>query len=277
MIDAHQHFWRLDRGDYGWLTPGLGVLHRDYGPDDLAPLLAQASVTRTIAVQAAETVAETRWLLSLAEAHPWVAGVVGWADLAAPDAPSVIADFARAPKLKGLRPMLHDMADDEWLLGAELVPVWAAMAAHGLRLDALVRPRDLPVLRRFLERRPGLPVVIDHGAKPDIAGGGLQAWAAEIQALARDHPDVCCKLSGLVTEAGRGWSVEELRPYADALLEAFGPPRLMWGSDWPVVRLASEYGEWRAASLALLSDLGEAERAQVLGGTAARFYGLETA
>lgn len=274
QIDAHQHFWRLDRADYGWLTPALGPLYRDYLPQDLKPILDLAGVGRTVLVQAAPSVAETRFLLSLADQHPWIAGVVGWVDLAAPDAAETIAALARHPKLKGLRPMLQDLPDDEWILHDALAPALAAMCAHGLRFDALVQPRHLPVLRRFLERWPALPVVIDHGAKPHIALGRQEQWARDIAALAADFPHVHCKLSGLITEALPQAGLEDLRPYAETLLTAFGPARLMWGSDWPVVHLRCGYDHWRALSLKLTAHLSAPERAALFGETAARFYGL---
>jgi L-fuconolactonase len=271
-IDSHQHVWRLARGDYGWLTADLGPLYRDFGMDDLAPARAAMGIEGTILVQAADTVAETRWLLEVAEGDARVLGVVGWADLAAGDAPETIAALASAPHLKGLRPMLQDMADERWILAERCAPALVAMERHGLVFDALVRPRHLPAITELAQRHPGLAIVLDHGGKPDPRGD-LAGWRADIAALAA-CPNVCAKLSGLVTEAGPGWTVETVRPVADALLAAFGPARLLWGSDWPVVLLAGTCEAWWEASLKLLSPLAEGERAGVLGGNAARVYGL---
>jgi L-fuconolactonase len=274
QIDAHQHFWRVSRGDYGWLTPAAHpAICRDFEPDDLAPLMAAAGVERTVLVQAAPTKAETAFLLEIAHATPFVAGVVGWADFEAPDAADALAAMAGDAKLLGVRPMLQDLADDAWILRPELKPAFDAVQAAGLSVDALVTPRHLPHLARFLRQRPYLKVAVDHGAKPDIAAGAIAGWSAAIRAIARDTAAVC-KLSGLVTEAGDGWTVDRLRPFADVLIEAFGPARLMWGSDWPVVNEAGGYVAWREAAEALTAGLGEDDRARVFGGTAADFYGI---
>lgn len=272
-IDAHQHFWRLDRGDYGWLTPSLGPIHRDFGPADLAPILARHGIARTILVQAAPTEAETRWLLEVARTTPFVAGVVGWTDFDAPGAAEAIARLAREPKLVGLRPMVQDLPDDDWLAHASLAPAFDAMVAHGLVFDALVLPRHLPRLARVIERHPRLRVVIDHGAKPRIREREIDRWRADLAAVAA-HPDVACKLSGLVTEARSLDGADELAPWMDAILATFGPSRVLWGSDWPVVNLAGGYDRWRAMSLDALRELRPDERDAVLGGNAARVYRL---
>jgi L-fuconolactonase len=273
-IDAHHHFWRPARGDYGWLTPDThpAICH-DFGPEDLAPLLRKARIDRTVLVQAAPTCAETKYLLRVAQATPFVAGVVGWTDLEAPEAPARIRAMARDPKLLGLRPMLQDLDDDAWILRPCVGPALDAIETAGLRFDALVKPRHLPHLIRLLDRRPDLKVVIDHGAKPDIAGGGLAEWAAIMRGVARDT-GIACKLSGLANEAAAGWGVDDLRPYVEVLLEAFGPARLMWGSDWPVVNEAGGYAAWREAAEALTAGCSAQERSLIFGGTAARFYGL---
>ena len=271
MIDAHQHFWRLARGDYGWLTPALAPIHRDFGPDDLAPLLARHGIGRTILVQAAPTLAETAFLLDIARTTPFVAGVVGWVDFEAPDAPDVVARLARDSQLVGLRPMVQDIADDDWLARPSHAPVFEAMVAHGLVFDALVLPRHLPRLARVLERHPGLAVVIDHGAKPRIREGAIAPWRADMARIAT-HPQAHCKLSGLVTEAPANAGLGVLAPYVDAMLDTFGPQRVLWGSDWPVVELAGGYDRWRAIALAALAGLVPGARADVLGGAAARVY-----
>jgi L-fuconolactonase len=273
-IDAHQHFWRPVRGDYGWLTPGAHpAICRDFGPEDLAPCLLQARIDRTVLVQAAPTEAETRFLLEIARTTPFVAGVVGWTDLAAAEAPARVFAMAQDPKLLGLRPMLQDLDDAAWILRADVAPALDAMEAASLRFDALATPRHLPHLLRLADRRPGLKLVIDHGAKPDIAGGALTDWAAAMRALAGGSAAVC-KLSGLATEAGAGWTADTLCPFVDVLIDAFGPARLMWGSDWPVVNEAGGYGPWLEAAEALTAGLSDRDRGLIFGGTASDFYGI---
>lgn len=270
-IDAHQHFWSLARGDYGWLTPALGLIYRDFGPDDLAPLLAEQAIERTILVQAAPTEAETAYLLDIAAKTPFAAGVVGWTDFDAPDVAERIAALAADPLLVGLRPMVQDLADDNWLARPALAPAFEAMVAHGLVLDALLKPRHIAPMLTVLERHPDLACVIDHGAKPDLVSGDLAAWRDGMSALA-EHPRLTCKLSGLVTEAGPDWTLETLRPVVEHLLATFGPERLIFGSDWPVVTLHASYAQWIEAAEALLFDLPEAQRAAVFGGNAQKLY-----
>lgn len=271
MIDAHQHFWRLDRGDYGWLTPALAPIHRDFGPDDLAPILARHGIARTIVVQAAPTLAETHWLLDLAHRTPFVAGVVGWVDFDAGDAPEAIAALARDRKLVGVRPMVQDIADDDWLVRRAHGPVFEALAAHGLVFDALVLPRHLPRLARVIERHPALNVVVDHGAKPRIREREIEPWRTGLAAVA-GHPAVTCKLSGLLTEAGPGDEAAAIAPWVDTILELFGTTRVLWGSDWPVVDLAGGYDRWRRVALDGLARLDAPRLGAVLGGNAERVY-----
>ncbi|WP_353186464.1 amidohydrolase family protein [Bosea sp. (in: a-proteobacteria)] len=270
-IDSHQHFWRLARGDYGWLTPALGPIHRDFCPSELAPLLAEHGISATILVQAAPTEAETRFLLDLAAETPFVAGVVGWTDFAAPDAPARIAALAADPLLVGLRPMVQDIPDPGWLARPDLAPAFAALARHGLVFDALVKPSQIPALLALLDRETQLPVVVDHGAKPDLAGADLTQWRDGIAALAA-RPNTVCKLSGLVTEAGPGWTATTLAPAVAHLLACFGPQRLLWGSDWPVVTLRATYAGWLAAAERLTATLSPADRAALFGGNTARLY-----
>ncbi len=272
-IDAHQHFWRLDRGDYGWLTPDLAAIHRDFMPDDLRPMLDDAGIDGTVLVQAAPTDAETDFMLSLGESNDFIKGVVGWTNFEAPTAPERIETLARHPKLRGMRPMIQDIADTDWMLRPDLDPAYQALIDAGLVFDALVLPRHLENLLTLLERYPEMRVVVDHCAKPEIAGGGFDDWAAAMTAIARNS-DAACKLSGLVTEAGPGWTVERLKPYADHVLAEFGPRRVIWGSDWPVCTLAASYQQWLEATDALLEDCSENDRASILGGNAIAFYGL---
>ena len=267
-VDAHHHVWTIARGDYRWLSPELSIA-RDYGLDDLRPLLGD--IAATVLVQAADSEAETAFMLDVARRSAGlVRGVVGWTDFLAPDAPTRVAELAKEPLLKGLRPMLQDIEDTEWILRHDVQPALAAMARHGLRFDALIKPRHLPRIGELARRHSDLAVVIDHAAKPDIANGHFRPWAGPMARLARETP-WCCKLSGLVTEAKPDWQVDDLRPYVDHLLATFGPDRLMWGSDWPVVTLASNYRRWHEAAAALMP--AEAHDA-VFGGTATRFYGL---
>lgn len=274
LVDAHQHFWRLADRNGAWPPPDLAAIYRDFFPADLAPLLAQHGVAKTVLVQSMPNEDDTRFMLGLAHAHPFIGGVVGWVDLKAPDAPARIAALAADPLLKGLRPMLQDLDDDNWIADPALAPAVDAMLRHGLRFDALVLPRHLPALYAFAARHPMLPIVIDHGAKPLIEAGVLEPWRSDIARLA-ELPQVSCKLSGLVTEAGADWDVDRLRPYVDHLLAQFGPRRLIWGSDWPVLNLAADYPRWLAACVALLDGLSEADRNAVFGLNALRFYRID--
>lgn len=273
-IDAHHHVWRIDRGDYGWLTPDSGALYRDFALVDLRPLLTDAGIAGTVLVQAAPTVAETEFLLHVArESGGIVRGVVGWIDMIAPDGVSRLIALARDPLLKSIRPMLQDLPDPEWILRPDVDATLAVLPGLRLRFDALVKPPQLPALLRMLDRHPDLAVVVDHGAKPPIASGERRQWADWIAAVAL-HPNAHCKLSGLVTEAGPEWTEDVLAPYVDHLLACFGPMRLLWGSDWPVVNCAGGYARWAAATGTLLRGLAAPERAAIMGENARRFYGL---
>jgi L-fuconolactonase len=285
-IDAHQHFWQLARGDYAWLRPddaAMSPLLRDFLPAQLQPELRAHGIGQTVLVQAADSRAETEFMLELAAREPAVAGVVGWVDLSRVDAAEILQAWARQPKFKGVRPMLQDLLEVDWINTAPHPRALQALIDLGLRFDALVQPRHLPALLRFLRQWPELPVVIDHAAKPLLAQGWDADWApqwrrhmAEIASL----PQVCCKVSGLLTElpaAARSSSaraVAALRPVWEVLLDTFGPQRLMWGSDWPVLTLAGSYGDWVEVSHALIGELSPTEQSQLWHGSARAFYGL---
>lgn len=272
-IDSHQHFWHLQRGDYDWLTPALATLYRDFLPPDLQPILKAAGIERTILVQAAATVAETDYLLSLADTHDFIAGVVGWVDMDAPDTALDDLDRLQANAyLLSVRPMIQDIADPDWMLRDSLTPVFERMIALNLRFDALVLPAHLENLRVLLGRHPRLQCVIDHAAKPPIATASWQPWADNMAALAEES-NCYCKLSGLLTEAGARTDDAALRPYVAHLLACFGAQRLMWGSDWPVLTLAADYASWLQQSERLLPEV---ERAAIFGNTAHTFYGLDS-
>lgn len=276
-IDSHQHFWRLARGDYGWLTPSLAPIYRDFEEGDLAPVLARHDIGGSILVQAAPSEAEIDYMLEVASRADFVKGVVGWVDLERRESLARITALARNPLFKGVRPMIHDIADERWMLNPRLTPALRHITNVGLRFDALVRPVHLPVLIEFVARNYELPVVIDHGAKPDIArwrpgDSAFVAWRGNLARLA--GMGCYCKLSGLVTEAAREWSGGDLQPYVDTLVELFGAGRLMWGSDWPVVGLAGGYERWREVTFELIEEFDEATKASILGGAAAEFYGL---
>jgi L-fuconolactonase len=273
-VDAHHHVWSLARGDYGWPTPSLAPIYRDFSLTEMAPLAQAAGITTTVLVQAAPTLAETHYLLDVAaKSSGFARGVVGWVDLNDQNAVATLQSLALNPLFKSVRPMLQDLPDAEWILRPQVQATLSRLPALGIRFDALLRPAQLPALVAMLDRNPDLDVVIDHGAKPDIAGGVWQPWANLMRAAAA-HPRVHCKLSGLVTEAAANWTADTLRPYLEHLFECFGPQRIMWGSDWPVVELGGGYSRWRSATLELLLGLDDAERDAVLGNNARRFYGL---
>lgn len=273
-IDAHHHVWRVARGDYFWMSDEVAPIVRDFGMDDLRPLLAGAGIDGTVLVQAADTEAETAFMLEVAADAPEVLGVVGWTDFEAHDAAERVAAMAARPKIVGLRPMVQDIPDDAWLKRRDIDPAFDAMISHGLVYDALTFPRHLGPLLYRLGLHPELTCVIDHASKPRIAAGDLDGWKHDMRVLARET-DALVKLSGLVTEAGDDWSVEALRPVVDHLIDVFGPERMVWGSDWPVCTLACPYGDWVAETDVLLAELTDDERAAVWGGNAMRLYGLD--
>ena len=273
-IDAHQHFWSLGRGDYDWLTPELSILYRDFKPNDLAPLLDQHQIEGTVLVQASPTLAETNYLLSLANKHDFIKGVVGWVDFESFDVIQTINELAKDPKIVGLRPMIQDIEDVDWMLNAEFTPVFNAIKNNNLVFDALTKPIHLPNLRRLLLRHPKLRAVIDHGSKPVIAAREFEPWAVEMALIAKTSK-ACVKLSGLVTEAKENWSIDDLKPYVDHLFTYFGADRIIWGSDWPVCNLASDYTQWCETTEEILNELSTEERAAVLGGNAMRVYSLQ--
>ncbi|WP_240672073.1 amidohydrolase family protein [Tropicibacter alexandrii] len=273
IVDAHQHFWHPARGDYGWMPANDPVLSRPYGPTDLAPALSAAGVSQTVLVQAAPSLHETEYLLGIADATPHVAAVVGWIDFEDRGQLAALQRLARHPKLKAIRPMIQDIPDDDWMLRDDVQWAFEALIDLDLRFDALGFPRHISRFQTLLTRHPSLRCVIDHCLKPQIRDGAFDDWAEGLRALARTG--AFCKLSGLVTEAGPGWTLDELRPYVSHVLDIFGPQRVMWGSDWPVLRLRAEYQDWLDAAQTLTAHLDATDRARVFGGTARAFYGLE--
>lgn len=279
-VDAHQHFWRLADRQGHWPPASLQAIHRDFVPADLEPLRQRAGIDGTVLVQSLPGESDTHQLLQLADQHAFIWGVVGWTDMKVAGATQRIAALAGHRKLKGLRPMLQDLPDDAWIADTAVDAAAQAMQRCGLVFDALVLPRHLAALETFAARHPGLGVVIDHGAKPPIATGEIEPWRSRMARLAA-LPQVACKVSGLLTEAGARRDADALRPFVQALWELFGPERLLWGSDWPVLRLAGDYQGWLDMSHALFDSIVPAatdtHRAALFGGNAMRLYGLARA
>lgn len=276
LVDAHFHCWQLARGDYGWLTPALAPIYRDVTVADWQAQSAPHGITGGVLVQAAPTEAETQFLLAQAEANPAVLGVVGSVDFLAADAPARIEKLARHPRLKGLRPMLQDIADVEWILQPAVAPALRAMADCGLVFDALVKSAHLPHILTLAGRHPELRMVIDHCAKPDIAAGEWQPWADGIARIA-DETGALCKLSGLMTEAGPRPQPCAVRRWGEHVLQSFGADRVVWGSDWPVLELAGTYAQWWGEAQQLLAGLDAKGQAAVMGENAMRLYRLDAA
>lgn len=268
-IDAHQHYWRPARGDYFWM-PADGPLRRDYLPADLAPANAAAKIDGTIAVQAAPTVAETDWLLQLAQAEPSILGVVGWVPLEDPSDPA-LDRLGADPRCVGIRPMLQDLPDD-WIVRNVQGETLERVAALGLVFDLLTLPSQLMPALSMLEPVPDLVVVVDHLSKPAyLEQPG--SWASNIRAFA-ERPNTYCKLSGLITEVGPGWKRDDFRRHAELVLDAFGPERVVFGSDWPVCLLAGSHAEVVELAEWLTAGLDDQEKAAVFGGNAERIYSL---
>ena len=275
-VDAHHHFWNPARGDYGWMPPDDPVLSRLYTPIDLAGSLTATGVAKTVLVQAAPSVEETEYLLGIADSTPHVSKVVGWINFEDQSQHQQLARLAQHPKFSGVRPMIQDIPDDNWMLRDEVQWAYTAIQALDLTFDCLGFPRHLANFHQLLTRYPDMRSVIDHCMKPqfrDHNEENFQFWAHGMSRLANDT-NVYCKMSGLVTEADSDWSIDVIKPYTDHLLNVFGANRIMWGSDWPVARLQCEYEDWYTLSEQLTQHLSDKERHQIFATTATEFYRL---
>jgi L-fuconolactonase len=274
IIDAHQHLWSYRASEYSWITEKMNVLAHDYLPEQLKVELEKANVAGTVAVQARQTVSETEWLLSLARNSSILRGVVGWAPISSASFEQDLEQLRQEKKLKGLRHVIQDEPDDHFILRPDFNSGISLMTNSGLVYDILIFARQLPATITFVDKHPNQVFVLDHIAKPGIRDGILEPWRSNIRKLA-ERKNVYCKLSGMVTEANwSAWSIEDLKPYVDTVLEAFGPARLMAGSDWPVCLLATTYEGWFAALHRMLPSLSVAETANIFGGVASQVYRL---
>jgi L-fuconolactonase len=275
-LDSHQHFWKYSPVDYSWISDRHAVLKRDFLPSDLQPLLGALGFDGSVTVQARQSLEETRWLLELAEQHAFIKGVVGWVDLRSEQLREQLETFAPHPKLVGVRHVVHDEPDDQFMLLPEFRRGIAQLQEYGLTYDLLLFPRHLPVAVELVREFPAQPFVLDHIAKPGIAGGLVSPWREDLQELAQ-FPNVFCKLSGMVTEAKwNGWRPEDFYPYLDVVFEAFGPKRLMIGSDWPVCTVAGEYQRVMHIVIDHLKKFPEQVQAEVLGENCALFYRIKS-
>jgi L-fuconolactonase len=273
-IDAHQHFWQYMPEEYGWIGPQMAILQKDHLPGDLAPLLETTGLDGTVAVQARQSLEETAWLLALSDRYPVIKGVVGWVDLCSAEVPAQLERFCTHPKFLGVRHVVQDEIDDRFMLCADFVRGIAALNGYGLTYDILIFPRHLAVAHELVRQFPDQSFVLDHLAKPLIKEGLISPWAKDIRRLAA-LPNVTCKLSGMVTEADWDcWQPADMWPYMDTVFEAFGAQRIMFGSDWPVCRVAATYSQVVEIISDYVDNLSEDEQAAVWGGTAAGFYGL---
>ena len=270
-IDSHQHFWRYSAEQYPWIQPDWPI-RRDFLPADLEPLLTAGGMDGTIAVQARQSLEETRWLLELAAEAPILKGVVGWVDLRSPLVGQQLDSFSRHPKFVGVRHVVQDEPDDDFMLGQEFQRGIAALKAFGLTYDILIYPKQLPAAIKLVEQFPDQPFVLDHIAKPLIKAAGINPWREHIQTLA-SSPNCCCKVSGMVTEADwTGWRPDDFQPYLEVVAEAFGIDRLIYGSDWPVCLLAGSYERVHGLADGFAKQFSPADQAKFFGGNAAKFY-----
>ncbi len=274
MIDSHQHFWQVGRFAYPWMSSDLGVLYRDYLPDDLAPILQQNGVKQTVLVQASNSVAESRWLLDLADGNSFIAGVVGWVDLMSVEIDAQLDELCARPKFKGVRHLVESEPQDDWLVQPAVLAGLKKLSARGLSYDLLVHTRHLRYVPHVAESCPDLRLVVDHMAKPPIARNEIKEWSEALKPVAR-YPNIQCKLSGLVTEASwSSWQANDLRPYVEYALESFGADRVMFGSDYPVCLLAASYGRVLDSFQEILKDISDSDRDKIFSKNAARFYRL---
>ncbi len=275
IIDSHHHLWNYHLEEYGWMDDSMEILKRDYRPADIEPELKKAGVTGTVVVQARQSMEETRWLLDLADEHPLILGVVGWVDLCSSDLNRQLDDFAGHPKLVGVRHVVHDEPDDDFMLQPDFVRGIGALAEHNLAYDLLLFPRHLKRAAELAGVFPEQRFVLDHLGKPLIKAGIMEPWKSDLEALAA-LPNVWCKISGMVTEADhRAWKYEDFAPYMQVILEAFGAGRIMLGSDWPVCQLAGTYHEVMSIPLKFISRLNKSEQRRITSQNAIDCYNLK--
>src|SRR5580658_8560438 len=273
-IDAHHHLWCYSKKEYGWIDGNMTSIARDFLPQDLEKVLASSGIQGSIAVQARQTLEETQSLLNFAQEFPFIRGVVGWAPIARPEFPQVLERFHHFEKLKGFRHVVQDEPDDAFLLRPDFNAGIALFKRYGLVYDILIFERQLPAAISFVDRHPAQVFVLDHIAKPRIRDQVLEPWRTNIRELAR-RENVFCKLSGMVTEAQWAkWRPSDLEPYFDVVLNAFGPKRLLAGSDWPVCLLATAYQTWFSTLGEFLSSLSSTDQERILGGVASEVYSL---
>src|SRR5215216_6037380 len=276
MIDSHQHFWQVGRFDYPWMTSDLGVLYRDYLPDDLPPILGRNGIAETVLVQASNSIAESRWLLELANTNSFIAGIVGWVDLMSVEIDAQLDELCAHPKFKGVRHLVESEPQDGWLVQPAVLSGLKKLSARDLSYDLLVHTRHLQFVPQVAESCPDLRFVIDHMAKPPIARHEFDEWAQALKPVAH-YPNIHCKLSGLVTEANwESWQANDLRPYIDYALELFGPERMMFGSDYPVCLLVASYDRVLGSFQELLRELSDSDRDKIFSQNATRFYRLNS-
>jgi len=273
-IDAHHHLWKYSKEEYPWMLEGMEAIRRDFLVADLKQAMAAGRIDGVVTVQARQSLLETEWLLNLARHRPFMRGVVGWVPLTHAAVGSQLERFSANPKLKAVRHVLHDEPDDSYMLRADFNRGVALLKKFGLRYDILIFERHLPQTLEFVDRHPQLTFIVDHIAKPKIKAHVLSPWRENLRELAR-RENVYCKLSGMVTEAAwRTWTENDLRPYVDAVLECFGPKRLMFGSDWPVALVACSYKKWVEVAERATTSLSPSEKESLFGGTAKQAYGL---
>jgi L-fuconolactonase len=271
LIDSHAHFWRIGRNGQSWPGPDLPEIYRDFHTDDLLAAASACGLQGVIAVQSQPDDLDTEWLLELAQSSDLIVAVVGWVDLRAPDAPDRLEGLARHPKFRGVRPMLQNLAEDDWINRTDITPAIAALEALDLAFDALIKPRHLPSLRRFADAHPRLRIVIDHAAKPAIADDRREPWASDLREVSK-RPNVYCKLSGLSSELAAQQPMTALAGFIDDVLGSFPSDRLMWGSDWPVVNTRSDYHDWLTICRQALSDKPLHVQSAIFRQTAETFY-----
>lgn len=272
-VDSHQHFWKLSRGDYSWMSSEYKPLYKDFFPADLEPLIKQKNISKTIIVQAADTVAETEFTLKLAEDTDFVAGVVGWVDLENSNTKEILDRLSESKFLKGIRPMIHDIENDAWMLNDNLKENLHYLANKNLTFDALVRPQHLQYLIKFVQKYDFLPIVIDHIAKPKILNSEIDQWKNDMKILS-SFDNVFCKFSGILTEVGEDYSKSQIEPYIDFILNLFSPNKIMWGSDWPVLTMAENYSNWFDLAMECCNNFSDSEKNMIFANTAKKFYNI---